>query len=103
MRNVRPSFGKRVAGRRLASSAQPPRVTPVAAQRPSLPLTPQPLRSISFLDKSSALLEGLQRFTAFRPLPVLVEKPQIHAAYAPSRVWHEDLPSQSSFPSEVCR
>ena len=62
------SLKERVAGGRLASSAQPPRATSPAAQCLSLPPTPQPFRSTFFLDEPGALLEGLRCFTAFRPL-----------------------------------
>jgi hypothetical protein len=104
MKSVRSSFGKRVAGGRLTSSAQPPRAPSPAAQRPSLPPTPRPLRSTFFLDEPGALLEGLRRFTAFRPLSLLVEAPEdTRTALTCNRVRLEDLPSESSFQSEVCR
>jgi hypothetical protein len=57
-----------VAGGRLASSAQPPRATPLPAQRTSPKLAPQPTTSTGVLDKPGALLEGLRCFPAFRPL-----------------------------------
>lgn len=58
-----------VAGGRLASSAQPPRATPLPAQRSSPQTTPQPTTSTGVLDKPGTLLEGLRCFPAFRPLP----------------------------------
>jgi hypothetical protein len=60
---------KAVAGGRLASSAQPPRATSAFTHRTSSQHGPQPFPSASFLDTPDALLEGLRRFTAFRPLP----------------------------------
>jgi hypothetical protein len=63
------AFEIRVACRRLASSAQPPRATASSPHRFSTRPTPQPTRSISFLDTPGALREGLRYFTAFRPLP----------------------------------
>ena len=62
-------FPKPVAGGRLASSAQPPRATPVFTLSFFSQRTPQPFPSVSFLDTPGALLEGLRCFTAFRPLP----------------------------------
>ena len=62
-------FPKPVAGGRLASSAQPPRATSTFIHRLSSRHAPQPLPSVSFLDTTGALLEGLRCFTAFRPLP----------------------------------
>src|SRR5260370_1960736 len=60
---------KEVAGGRLASLAQPPRVTSVFLPwRLSLRRT-QPIPSTSFLDNPGALLEGLRCFTAFPSLP----------------------------------
>ena len=70
MIRLRTAFGIRVAGGRLASSAQPPRATALSGHRLSTLPTPQPSRSISFLDQPGALLEGLRCFTAFRPLPI---------------------------------
>ena len=64
-----------VAGGRLASSAQPPRATPVFTRLLSSERTPQPFPSIFFLDPPGALLEGLRCFTAFRPLPNDGEEP----------------------------
>jgi len=58
-----------VAGGRLASSAQPPRATFSFTHWSSYQHTPQPFPSASFLDTPGALLEGLQCFPAFRPLP----------------------------------
>ena len=58
-----------VAGGRLASSAQPPRAPSFFTLGPSHQPTPQPFSSAPFLDTPGALLEGLRRFTAFRPLP----------------------------------
>jgi len=57
-----------VAGGCLASSAQPPRATPLSTHRLLTRRTPQPFRSISFVDEPGALLEGLRCLTAFRPL-----------------------------------
>jgi hypothetical protein len=68
MKKLRPCFELRVAGGRLASSAQPPRATSHSAHRLLTRPTPQPFRSISFLDTTGALLEGLRCFPAFRPL-----------------------------------
>ena len=68
MKRLRPSLKIRVAGGRLASSAQPPRATPLSTYRLLTFSTPQPFRSISFLDTPGALLEGLRCFPAFRPL-----------------------------------
>ncbi len=60
---------QRGRGRRLASSAQPPRATSVFLARPSSLPQSQPIPSSSFLDNPGTLLEGLRCFTAFRPLP----------------------------------
>jgi len=80
------SLERRVAGGRLASSAQPPRATLNPAHRPSLPHAPQPFRSISFLDKPGALLEGLRCLPAFRPLPkALRERRKGHRVFSPAR------------------
>jgi type IV secretory pathway TrbF-like protein len=62
------SLAARVAGGRLASSAQPPRATPVFSQNASSPHGSQPNRSMVFGDTPGALLEGLRCFTASRPL-----------------------------------
>jgi len=63
------SLAARVAGERLASSAQPPRATPVFSQNASSPHRSQPTRSTVLGDTPGALLEGLRCFTASRPLP----------------------------------
>jgi hypothetical protein len=68
MKTLRPSLRIRVAGGRLASSARPPRATPLSSHRLLALSTPQPFRSISSLDTTGALLEGLRCFPAFRPL-----------------------------------
>jgi len=65
---ILPPLKVRVAGGRLASSAQPPRATPLSTSRLLTLSTPQPFRSFSFLDTTGALLEGLRCFPAFRPL-----------------------------------
>lgn len=58
-----------VAGGRLATSAQPPRATPIPAATASFGRTPRPVRSVLSLDTSRALREGLRCLTARRPLP----------------------------------
>ena len=60
-----------VAGGRLATSAQPPRVPSFSPLWfPSSP-TPQPISAAAILDTPDALLEGLRYFTASRPLPAI--------------------------------
>ena len=49
-----------VAGGRSATSAQPPRATPVPATEVSFPRTPHPIRSSLLPDTPGALLEGLR-------------------------------------------
>lgn len=49
-----------VAGGRSATSAQPPRATPVPATKVSSPPTLHPIRTTSLLDTPGALLEGLR-------------------------------------------
>lgn len=68
MKILRPSLRIKVAGGRLASSAQPPRATLLSTNRLLTLSTPQPFRSIPFLDTPDALLEGLRCFPVFRPL-----------------------------------
>lgn len=68
MKILRPFLKVRVAGGRLASSAQPPRATPLSTHRLLTLSTPQPFRSFSFLDTTGALLQGLRCFPTFRPL-----------------------------------
>src|SRR5260370_6459984 len=60
---------RKVAGSRLATSAQPPRATSAFSPVVSSQQTPQPIRSFLLLDKPDALLEGLRCSTASRPLP----------------------------------
>jgi len=57
-----------VAGGRLASSAQPPRATPVFPHRLSPSFTPQPFPFDLATGTNGALLEGLRCLTASRPL-----------------------------------
>lgn len=63
---------EQVAGSRLATSAQPPRATSPSTLMASFQQTLQPIRSTLLLDEPGALLEGLRRSTASRPLPALV-------------------------------
>jgi hypothetical protein len=58
-----------VAVRHLATSAQPPRATPVFSQNISFSHTPQPTRSFLLGDTPGALLKGLRCFPAASPLP----------------------------------
>ena len=61
-----------VAGGRLATSAQPPRVPSFSPLWfPSSP-TPQPISAVPVLDTPDALLEGLRCFTASRPLRAIL-------------------------------
>jgi hypothetical protein len=65
--------GEEVAVRHLATSAQPPRATPVFPQNISSSHTPQPTRSFLLGDTPGALLKGLRCFPAAGPLPVRLE------------------------------
>jgi hypothetical protein len=62
------SLAARVAGGRLAYSAQPPPAPPRFYQNASSLHRSQPTRSLVFGDTPGALLEGLRCFTASRPL-----------------------------------
>jgi len=62
-----------VAVRHLATSAQPPRATPVFSQNTSSPDTPQPTRSVLLRDTPGALLKSLRCFPAACPLPARLE------------------------------
>ena len=62
-----------VAVRHRATSAQPPRATPVFSQNISFSHTPQPTRSFLLGDTPGALLEGLRCFPAACPLPLRFE------------------------------
>ena len=58
-----------VAGGRLATSAQPPRATPILDSHVSSEFTQHLARSFSLLDDPGALRVGLHCLTASRPLP----------------------------------
>jgi hypothetical protein len=58
-----------VAVRHLATSAQPPRATPIFSQNISSSHTPQPTRSFLLRDTPDALLKGLRYSPAACPLP----------------------------------
>jgi hypothetical protein len=62
-----------VAVRHLATSAQPPRATPVFSQNISSSHTPQPTRSFLLRDTPGAFLKGLRCFPAACPLPARLE------------------------------
>ena len=62
-----------VAVRHLATSAQPPRATPVFSHNISSSHTPQPTRSFLLADAPGALLKGLRCFPAACPLPARFE------------------------------
>jgi hypothetical protein len=59
-----------VAGGRLATSAQPPRATPILDSQVSSELTQHPICSFLPLDDPGALRVGLHCLTASRPLPI---------------------------------
>jgi hypothetical protein len=69
---------KEVAGDRLATSAQPPHVTPTLTVTLRSELTPHPVRSLSLLDTPDVLREGLRCSTAPRPLPTSVATASKH-------------------------
>jgi hypothetical protein len=62
-----------VAVRHFATSAQPPRATPVFSQNISSSHTLQPTRSFLLGDTPGALLEGLRCFPTACPLPLRLE------------------------------
>jgi hypothetical protein len=62
-----------VAVRHLATSAQPPRATPVFSQNISSSHTPQPTQLFLLADTPGALLKGLRCFPAACPLPMRFE------------------------------
>jgi hypothetical protein len=62
-----------VAVQHLATSAQPPRATPIFSQHISSSHTPQLTRSFLLADTPGALLKGLRCFPAACPLPARLE------------------------------
>lgn len=84
-----------VAARRLATSAQPPRATPIFSQNASSSHTPQPTRSFLFRDTPGALLKGLRCFPAACPLPARLEG---HGKPATSSEFHVDTEEKSGSP-----
>jgi hypothetical protein len=61
-----------VAGGRLATSAQPPRATPIPASSASSQCTRPPIGSFVLPYTRDALEEGLRCLTAYPPLPEMV-------------------------------
>lgn len=68
MKRLHHHFEIKVAGGRFASSAQPASSMSLRARPLSVPLTPQPFRSVLFLDTPGGMPKSLQCFTDFRPL-----------------------------------
>jgi hypothetical protein len=60
---------EKVADGRLATSAQPPRATPMLDSQVSSEAAPHPIRSLLLPDDPGALRVGLNCSTASRPLP----------------------------------
>jgi len=58
---------ERVTVGRLATSAQPPRATPILDSQVSFKFTQHPIRSFFLLDNPGALRVGLHCLTASRP------------------------------------